>query len=270
MREQTPTTQCERGAEDLMAYLYGESAADEARSFSAHLEECAACRAEMAAFGATREAMAAWRMEALGHVGASVQENNAPARTALAAVAPGTALRRPSAWAALRQFFALSPLWLRAAGATAALALCALAALAVVNAEVRWDDAGFAFQTGWQQKGVAPQETSPRARAYTEAEVASIIAARDQAQRQLNEAQGELAGLRQRANEQAAAPRAGDNDGLTPRVINTEVVSVSPQRTGARRRSGAQASATTRQPAPAVARDDYSVPRLYDLLGESD
>ena len=271
MREEILATQCERG-EELVAYLYGEFAASEARSFAAHLEECAACRAEAAAFSSTRAAITAWRMEALGQAGSSGQENSVPARAvAETAGAPGFAPRRPSAWAALREFFALSPLWLRGAGALATLALCALATLAVVNAEVRWDNGGFAFQTGWQQSEAAPTEATPRGRVYTEAEVAAIIAARDNAQRQLDQAQGEIAGLRQRASEQSVAPHAGDNEGLTPHVINTEVAGVAPQRAGTRRRSGAQASnATTRPAAPAVARDDYAVPRLYDLLGESE
>ena len=55
---------CER-AEELVAYLYGEAAPDEAKAFRRHLNACAVCREELAAFGAVREAVGEWRAEVL-------------------------------------------------------------------------------------------------------------------------------------------------------------------------------------------------------------
>jgi hypothetical protein len=124
MEERTKT--CAR-AEDLIAYLYQEATLAEARAFESHMEHCAACRAELASFGNVREAIGEWRELSLGKV-------TSPAFEASVAFAPTQAVRqRRSALAALREFFTLSPLWMRAATAFAAVVFCALAAIAVVH-----------------------------------------------------------------------------------------------------------------------------------------
>jgi len=99
-----------------MAFIYNEMNASEAREFESHLQECAACREEGASFGVVRESIVAWRDEVLtGFV-------------------PSTATpARRSAIAAFRQFFGLSPLWLKGAAAFAVLTFCVLAGLAYVN-----------------------------------------------------------------------------------------------------------------------------------------
>ena len=110
---------CER-APDLIAFLYNETNESETREFELHLKECSSCREEAASFSVVRESITAWRDEALsGFVS-----------TPLA-----TAPARKSAIAALRQFFDLSPLWLKGATAFAVLALFALAALAFNSTE---------------------------------------------------------------------------------------------------------------------------------------
>ncbi|MDQ3917956.1 MAG: zf-HC2 domain-containing protein, partial [Acidobacteriota bacterium] len=91
--EATPPGGCGRG-EELVAYLYGEAAPDEAEAFGRHLNDCAACREELAAFGGVREAVGAWRAEALGTV---------PPLNVERALAP--APRKRSARAALGEFF---------------------------------------------------------------------------------------------------------------------------------------------------------------------
>lgn len=117
MKDFNNSPTCERGP-DLIAFLYNETDEGETRDFELHLKECNACRAEAAAFGVVRESITAWRDEALeGFV-------STPLST------PST---RKSAIAALRQFFDLSPLWLKGATALAAVALCVLAGLAFVN-----------------------------------------------------------------------------------------------------------------------------------------
>ncbi|HKY45009.1 MAG TPA: zf-HC2 domain-containing protein, partial [Pyrinomonadaceae bacterium] len=110
---------CER-ASDLIAFLYDEANETEKRDFELHLKECAGCREEVASFGVVRESITAWRDEALsGFVS-----------TPLATTAP-----KKSALAALRQFFDLSPLWLKGATACALVAFCILAALAINRTE---------------------------------------------------------------------------------------------------------------------------------------
>lgn len=103
MNERQNSPNCERGS-DLIAFLYGEADEREARDFQLHLQQCISCREEVASFGVVRQSITAWRDEALaGFVSTPV------------AAQPKT----KSALAALREFFDLSPLWLK--GATAAL-----------------------------------------------------------------------------------------------------------------------------------------------------
>lgn len=109
------TPDCER-ASDLIAFLYNEADERERRDFQLHLNECSTCREEVASFGVVRESITAWKDEALaGFVSQPVATN------------------RKSALAALRQFFDLSPLWLKGATAFATLAFCVLAAIAFVK-----------------------------------------------------------------------------------------------------------------------------------------
>jgi len=106
---------CER-APDLIAFLYGEADEREARDFQLHLQQCNSCREEVASFGDVRESITAWRDEALaGFVSTPV----------------ATQPKTKSALAALRQFFDLSPLWLKGATAVAAITFCVLAGLAL-------------------------------------------------------------------------------------------------------------------------------------------
>ena len=119
MKERNNSPDCER-APDLMAFLYEEASEAEARDFQLHLQECGSCRTEAASFGVVRESITAWRDEALsGFVSSPVLKK------------PGA----KSALAALRQFFDLSPLWLKGATALAAITFCVLAGLAIVKRE---------------------------------------------------------------------------------------------------------------------------------------
>lgn len=115
MKETELSSTCER-AEELVSVLYGEAGERERRDFEVHMQQCGNCRAEFAAFAQVRESIGEWRDEALaGFVSAH------------ATVPPV----RKSALAALRQFFDLSPLWLKGAVGFAAVVFCVLAALAV-------------------------------------------------------------------------------------------------------------------------------------------
>jgi hypothetical protein len=120
---------CHR-AEDLVTYLYDEATADEARDFCAHMQQCDACRAEFTVFHQVHDSIVTWRNEAIGSV---VQ---APQSVSAASAVASTDQfvrhqRKLSALAALREFFSVSPLWLRGATAFAGLLLCALIVFAV-------------------------------------------------------------------------------------------------------------------------------------------
>jgi hypothetical protein len=171
----TPARGCDR-AEDLVAYLYGESAPAEAQEFRRHLDACAVCREELSAFGAVREAVGEWRAEALS-VPPSLELHEAFARAPLAQRA---APRERSALAALREFFSLSPLWLKAGACAATLAVCALAALTLARAEVRWDANGLAFRTGVRAESPASNPAGRNAEApapnrYTQEQLEEVV-----------------------------------------------------------------------------------------------
>ena len=126
MKVSINTTPCAR-AEDMVTYLYNEASSDEAKDFESHLQNCSSCCSELATFGDVREAMGEWRQQALGSTTSPALEANAARRFAPAA-APE---RRRSALGALREFFILSPTWMRAATAVGAVLFCALAAISV-------------------------------------------------------------------------------------------------------------------------------------------
>jgi len=138
------TPDCER-ASDLIVVLYNEADERERRDFQLHLNECSTCREEVASFGVVRESITAWRDEALAGFVSQPVATKAP---------------RKSALAALRQFFDLSPLWLKGATAFAAVVFCALAVMAFVNL---------------QRKNVPVPATVVSADLYTQEDVERLV-----------------------------------------------------------------------------------------------
>jgi hypothetical protein len=121
---------CHR-AEDLVTYLYGEASAAAAQDFAGHLQKCDACRAEFAIFNQVHESIVLWRNEALGlAVSPAAQVSPALTEDSTRFVRHE---RKLSALAALREFFNVSPLWLRGATTFASLLLCLLVALAALR-----------------------------------------------------------------------------------------------------------------------------------------
>ena len=118
---------CHR-AEDLVTYLYGEASEVDARDFAAHLEQCDACHSEFAVFQNVHDSILLWRNEALG---SGFSPAAAPVETAVDSNQFVQHERKLSALAALREFFSVSPLWLRAAAGFAALLLCVLGVLTI-------------------------------------------------------------------------------------------------------------------------------------------
>lgn len=117
---------CERGI-DLIAFLYGEIDEPAARDFESHLKKCADCKSELGAFKEVRSSVVAWRQESLG--GATA------ATSAVGSMAVGnvSGLGRPSAIAAIRGFFELSPLWMKGSIAFASTLFCIVSALALAH-----------------------------------------------------------------------------------------------------------------------------------------
>jgi len=106
--------------DDLISVLYGEATDREAAEFHVHMQTCTQCQVEVRAFGEVRESIGSWKFEALS--GAVVTEVNVPQTP-----------RTKSAVAALREFFDLSPLWLKGATAFATVLFCLLVVLALVR-----------------------------------------------------------------------------------------------------------------------------------------
>lgn len=109
---------CNR-TDDLISVLYGEASEHEAAEFQVHMQTCAPCQAEMRAFGDVRESIGTWKFEALS--GVVEPEVNISIQTQ----------KTKSAIAALREFFDLSPMWLKGATAFATILFCLFAVLAL-------------------------------------------------------------------------------------------------------------------------------------------
>ncbi|MET0623387.1 MAG: hypothetical protein ABW250_10450 [Pyrinomonadaceae bacterium] len=234
---------CER-AEEFVTYLYGEATREESKYFRRHLETCAVCREELAALGGVRESFGAWRAEALGSVPSlDLGEALRPAVVQTRATERGR-----SASAAWREFFSLAPVWLRAGAFAAALAVCALTALTLARAEVRWDADGLAFRTGVSERVVREQVPAPPAQGgYTEEQVEAIVA--------------------QRVAEAEAQFR---KQTTTPQLVNASDAPVKKQTAPDARRDQQRKRAArpgTRRDEPLLA--DDNLPRLSDLLGGS-
>jgi hypothetical protein len=126
MRNMNERPVCHR-ADDLVTYLYGEANEVDSRDFADHLQQCDACRVEFRVFEQVHESILLWRNEALG-------SSFSPAVPAETTVDSSTFVQHKlklSAIEALREFFSVSPLWLRGATAFAALLLCVLGVLAI-------------------------------------------------------------------------------------------------------------------------------------------
>jgi anti-sigma factor RsiW len=117
MNEHTLNRHCERGG-DLLSFLYGETDERETRDFGQHLEKCEFCRSELSAFGQVRESISLWKHESLSP--------SLPPRVELVA-------QQKSAISAIRQFFDLSPLWLKGAVGFTVVVFCVMAVLAFAS-----------------------------------------------------------------------------------------------------------------------------------------
>jgi hypothetical protein len=249
------TNPCGRG-EQLVGYLYGEAAETERAGFEQHLSRCAACRDELAAFTQVRAAVGEWRAELLTHAPGVLTGD-----VSHAAAPPPTFNVEParrSAWDALREFFALSPAWLRFGSVAAALVVCALAALALFNVEVRRENGSLAVRTGaWRTTPASPNAPQmPSYGNYDAIRLNQLIAERDAAVRQLEDARAQLEDSRA-ANIEAVYNEAASAETETATQPTSAAGAPRPRRAGTPRKSSAR-----RNP-----RGEDDLPRLLDLLG---
>jgi hypothetical protein len=248
---------CER-ATDLVAYLYGEAAPGETKSFRRHLDVCAVCRDELTAFGGLREMVGEWRTEVLSSTPSLDIVRQLPS----AAIASLDHTRERSALAALREFFKLSPLWLRVGTATAVLAFCVLAALTFARAEVRWDANGLAFNTGVRERGLKEQVQVPARTGYTQEQVEAMM--EERVGRELADARRQW----EADNNQTGklVQTAGASQRLSAR--NPDATAAAGRQQSPRR----SVPVNARREQQYVAENDFypdeeRVPRLTDLLG---
>lgn len=172
MRENLETSACGR-AEELVAYLYGEASEHEALEFRRHMERCHACRDEFTAFARVRDDVVEWRDQSLPFFETS--------RAATAFSATYEAEPSRSALAALREFFKLSPLWMRAGMAFAALVVCALVVFAVTRFNRQPETVVKVVQTGPTEDEVQ-QMVTKRAEELREKEKQQAVISPEQTQ----------------------------------------------------------------------------------------
>jgi anti-sigma factor RsiW len=132
---------------DLVSFLYDELDPDERMSFRSHVQECLSCGAEMAEFTNIRESVVAWRDEALVGVTSPV-------------VQPAMIKTEPSALSALREFFNLSPLWLKGAVVFASILFCLFAVLAAAR---------------FRDTGLARVAQDPNIKKYSDQELNAVV-----------------------------------------------------------------------------------------------
>lgn len=127
MEERINAPICERG-NDLIAFLYRELSEREVQNFKLHLATCSECDRELVAFREIREEVVAWRQESLGASRIQARESSSLVFSRS---------EKPSALVAFRQFFELSPLWLKGALAFASVLFCLAAVLMVLSLRVK-------------------------------------------------------------------------------------------------------------------------------------
>ena len=247
MKDRQDTTKTCARAQTLVAYLYGEADEAEAKDFEAHIQSCDSCEAELATFRQVRASIAAWRQQVLPTI-----EFTSPATQTAPALetAKTSRARKPSALAALREFLALSPIWLRAGTAFAGLAICALVVFAAARA----------------LEGPRVVERVVE-RGPSEAEVNALV------DRRVREQIAARTALEETAGQRPPVTAGARNDFVIARSKAGRSGSVS-RHDGARASSNARVSrqeyeelARDLQLIPA--RDEEDLPRLIDLMDEA-
>jgi anti-sigma factor RsiW len=125
--------------EALMGYLYKEATPEEVRRFEAHLDECGACKQELADFGRVRQQLQQWQVVDLPIV--RVVADPQPARRSFLAL--------------LKELFTVMPVWAK----VASVAAMALVVMAVTGTSLSIGRDGFSMNSrmlGGQPRGERP------------------------------------------------------------------------------------------------------------------
>ena len=233
-------------AEDLVAYLYGEAGKVEARDFEHHMEHCDSCRSESVAFSRMREDIIEWRNLSLPSFDFSntVMQGLSKAEAAK----PGR-----SALLAMREFFSLSPLWMRGATAAAVIVFCALIVFTVARFNER--------------PTAVVKVTAP---APTEAQLDQLVRERMEELRRKKNQEAEIAPP-QESPVELAQDKSVAGDGMTvKKPTRTAQAAAKPQK---REKPGTVlATQEARQQLAELvqtSRDEDELPRLSDLIEDS-
>jgi hypothetical protein len=221
---------CHR-AEDLVTYLYGEAGEVDARDFTEHLQQCDSCRSEFGVFQQVHDSILLWRNEALG---SAFTPMAAATETPVHSSQLVQHDLKLSAFAALREFFNVSPLWVRAATVFAALLLCVLA--------------GLTISRSWNKPvQLASKETGPM---YSQRDFDQAVQKRVDEIARLNNQQPQP-----RVNEGSAVNKSPDDGNHAPFASN-RVQPKSPRPRGLSRQEREQLAADLRL----IPRDDDELP----------
>jgi anti-sigma factor RsiW len=185
MKEEVHAPGCER-ENDLIAFLYGELDPGERTAFRGHLQDCRSCSLEFAEFTNIRESVVAWRNEALVGVTSPAIQASPILRTGRSG---------PTALTALREFFNLSPLWMKGAVVFVSLLFCLFAVLAAARL---------------RKTPPAPVATNPTVKGWSEQEFNAVVAQRVQDELQRIKKSSELA-IRPPTNAKGVPVRASAN-----------------------------------------------------------
>lgn len=276
MKEQNLHTNqpCER-ADALLAYLYGETTEAETAQFATHLQSCDACQTEATTLGAIRTQLSDLRDGSLAHAWRAAThkqtfaERLSPAFTAASLPAPVAATRLTSqtndarsaraAFAALRDFFTLSPVWMRGATAFATVAIVALLAFAAFSFGRERAVSNNAVAIDTNRNAVA----SPT---YTESQVEQLISQRVAQERATWEAQNRTGEVEDA--EQTASPAANPKQPTSARQQTVLARATEPANQSQRRalRNNERTSTVPRNRELARRNANDEPPRLYDLL----
>lgn len=169
--------------EDLVTYLYDEADAAGRASFERHLDECAACRGELAALSRVRDELSTWQV----------------------GFAPRTEIVLPrSRFAVWRELIGLFPIWVRGAALAGAAAALLLVALSIAGASLSLKDGDFALQFGGKS-GAATGAASISSQELEQLVQQAVASERARVERDY---QAQLAGFKAQLEEQHRAQLA--------------------------------------------------------------